>query len=195
MQFKIHFYFQNIFLPVKILDEKANSLFEQFAIESETTKKFFILVDRMKKNKIVDIGSGYGTFCLYGKYLPLSTFYSFEECFENYDLMNKNISLNQLLNVKTYWNTESTTTNIDEIFFQENLKLDFMRINAYFINDYTFLSKCKNTITKDKPVILIQQINQNNQFCQNFRNFLIQIGYINYKIGENEFYTTKTKIE
>lgn len=70
--------------------------------EDKELQLFFGLVDVNKKVSIVDIGAQSGLYTLYAKYLPLSTFYSFEPYNVTYDLLCDNIQLNNITNVFTY---------------------------------------------------------------------------------------------
>jgi FkbM family methyltransferase len=70
--------------------------------EDKELQLFFGLVDVNKRLTIVDIGAQSGLYTLYAKYLPLSTFYSFEPYKVTYDLLCDNIKLNNITNVKTY---------------------------------------------------------------------------------------------
>jgi FkbM family methyltransferase len=74
-----------------------NTLYEDSSITS-----FYSLVDKTKKNVIIDIGAQSGLYTLYAKHLPLSVFYSFEPYPLTYKLLNDNILINEIHNVNTF---------------------------------------------------------------------------------------------
>jgi FkbM family methyltransferase len=82
--------------------------------ENKSLAQFFKGIDKYKKVNIVDIGAQSGLYSLYAKYLPFSTFYSFEPFPTSFKLLQDNLALNKLTNVKTYnvalSDTEGTLT-------------------------------------------------------------------------------------
>lgn len=70
--------------------------------EEASVDYFFDNVPTDKPVSIVDIGAQSGLYSLYAKYLPQSTFHSFEPFPQTYRLLNDNIMLNGITNVKTY---------------------------------------------------------------------------------------------
>jgi FkbM family methyltransferase len=70
--------------------------------EDESITCFFKKVPIDKAVTIVDIGSQTGLYTLYAKFLPLSTFYSFEPFESSFNELNKNIKLNGITNVNTF---------------------------------------------------------------------------------------------
>jgi hypothetical protein len=70
--------------------------------EKKSLNYFYNLINKNDKVNIVDIGANVGLYSLYAKYLPNSQFYSFEPFKFTYDLLNDNIKINNINNVKTY---------------------------------------------------------------------------------------------
>lgn len=70
--------------------------------EKNSINYFFKDIDDNKKYNIIDVGAQSGLYSLYSKYLPKSMFYSFEPFPETFKLLNDNINLNDINNVKTY---------------------------------------------------------------------------------------------
>jgi len=70
--------------------------------ENESISQFYNQINKESTFNIVDIGAQTGLYSLYAKYLPNSTFYSFEPFPETYRVLNDNIKLNNLTNVKTF---------------------------------------------------------------------------------------------
>lgn len=70
--------------------------------EEASVNYFYDNVPIDKAVNIVDIGAQSGLYSLYAKYLPKSQFYSFEPFPASYKLLNDNIALNGITNVKTY---------------------------------------------------------------------------------------------
>jgi FkbM family methyltransferase len=70
--------------------------------EETSINYFYDNVPTDKAVNIVDIGAQSGLYSLYAKYLPKSQFYSFEPFPESYKVLNDNIQLNGIMNVKTY---------------------------------------------------------------------------------------------
>lgn len=70
--------------------------------EQDSMKYFYNMVPKDKEVNIIDVGAQSGLYTLYAKFLPNSTFYSFEPFKKTYDLLNENIKLNNLQNVHTF---------------------------------------------------------------------------------------------
>jgi FkbM family methyltransferase len=70
--------------------------------EADSIKYFYENINKDKNINFVDIGAQSGLYTLLAKYLPNSTFYSFEPFTPTYDLLCDNIKLNNITNVKTY---------------------------------------------------------------------------------------------
>jgi FkbM family methyltransferase len=70
--------------------------------ETESIQYFFNEIPRDKPLNIIDVGAQSGLYSLFAKYLPMSTFYSFEPFKQTFDLLNDNIALNNITNVETY---------------------------------------------------------------------------------------------
>jgi len=93
-------------LPIYVTDEtikltpytfhKNGELWEQ-----KSLYHFFSKIDNKNYN-IVDIGGQSGLYSLYAKYLPNSTFYTFEPFTDTFKLLNDNLMLNKIANVRTY---------------------------------------------------------------------------------------------
>lgn len=70
--------------------------------ESKSISVFYNLMDTNKSYNIIDVGAQAGLYSLYAKFLPNSTFYSFEPFKETYNYLLDNLKLNNITNVKTY---------------------------------------------------------------------------------------------
>ena len=70
--------------------------------ENDSINYFYKQMLPTEKYNIIDIGAQSGLYSLYAKYLPLSTFYSFEPFTPTFNLLNQNIELNNISNVQTY---------------------------------------------------------------------------------------------
>jgi FkbM family methyltransferase len=70
--------------------------------EKESIHYFFDLIDDQKNNIILDIGAQSGLYSLYAKYKPQSQFYSYEPFVTTFNLLNDNLRLNEIANVKTF---------------------------------------------------------------------------------------------
>tara|TARA_B100000787_G_C16147665_1_gene275026 strand:- start:439 stop:681 length:243 start_codon:yes stop_codon:yes gene_type:complete len=69
--------------------------------ENLSMQQFFNCINNEQYN-IIDIGAQSGLYSLFAKYLPNSTFYSFEPFEETYNCLNENLKLNNINNVKTF---------------------------------------------------------------------------------------------
>jgi FkbM family methyltransferase len=111
-----YYYFNNPKLPIYVTDKtieitpytfnKNGDLWEQ-----QSLYQFFSKIDNKNYN-IVDIGGQSGLYSLYAKYLPNSTFYTFEPFIDTFNLLNDNLILNKVTNVKTYNIGMSDTSGI-----------------------------------------------------------------------------------
>lgn len=70
--------------------------------ENESIEEFYKNISPNEKFNIVDIGAQSGLYTLFAKFLPNSTFYSFEPFPPTFALLNENIELNKITNVKTF---------------------------------------------------------------------------------------------
>ena len=70
--------------------------------ENESIEEFYKNISLNEKFNIVDIGAQSGLYTLFAKFLPNSTFYSFEPFPPTFALLNENIELNKITNVKTF---------------------------------------------------------------------------------------------
>ena len=69
--------------------------------ENKSLYQFYSCIDSKPYN-IIDIGAQSGLYSLFAKYLPNSTFYSFEPFIDTFNCLNDNLKLNKITNVKTY---------------------------------------------------------------------------------------------
>ena len=77
-------------------------------------------VNRFADPVIINIGAHIGGFSIIaGKEIKNSRIYSFEPLKENYDLLNENIKLNKMSNIKTYNLAVSNRRGELDLFFQE----------------------------------------------------------------------------
>lgn len=77
--------------------QKDGSLYEK-----DSLLLFFNKIDPNKNFNIVDIGAQTGLYTLYAKYLPKSKFYAFEPFPKSLEILNKNLSINNIKNVETF---------------------------------------------------------------------------------------------
>lgn len=70
--------------------------------ENQSINYFYKDIPKDKPINIVDIGAQTGLYSLYAKFLPNSTFYSFEPFPQTFKILNDNIKLNNILNIKTF---------------------------------------------------------------------------------------------
>tara|TARA_Y100000996_G_scaffold116981_1_gene87059 strand:+ start:4225 stop:4932 length:708 start_codon:yes stop_codon:yes gene_type:complete len=105
MSYKYH-YFNNgnypILITKKTLDITPYTFQRNGQMwETESIHQFFSCVDNKSYN-IIDIGAQSGLYSLFAKYLPNSTFYSFEPFIDTFNCLNDNLKLNNINNVKTF---------------------------------------------------------------------------------------------
>jgi FkbM family methyltransferase len=183
--------------------------------EKESLNYFYNLVNKNNKNNIIDIGAQTGLYSLYAKYLPNSQFYSFEPFKFTYDLLNDNIKLNDIKNVKTYniglADKKGTTTlnvclsddgfntmgknplrfndiipikveidTLDNIFYNNNIKVDFIKIDTEGY-EYYILKGGEKTIKTYKPIIQLEfnetNIRQCNITPKELHNYINELDY------------------
>jgi FkbM family methyltransferase len=104
---KLYYYFNNKNYPIRVTNkttEIAKYTFHKDGTMWETPSiiQFFNNISNNEKYNIVDIGAQVGLYSLYGKFLPKSTFYSFEPFPDTFNELNENIRLNHIYNVKTF---------------------------------------------------------------------------------------------
>lgn len=146
--------------PIYVTDStKALTKYNFFDnLEDQELKLFFGLIDVNKKVTIVDIGARSGLYTLYAKYLPFSTFYSFEPNKVKYDLLCDNITLNNITNIFTYniaLSNKNGLHTLDDIFFENNIDVNFIKIDTEGF-EYYILGGGKKTIGKNKPIIQLK---------------------------------------
>lgn len=104
---KTYYYFNDKNYPIHVTNDTLKITPYTFLVsgelyENESIKTFYSFIDNKKNYNILDIGAQSGLYSLYAKYLPLSTFYSFEPFTDTYKLLNDNLVLNNITNVKTF---------------------------------------------------------------------------------------------
>jgi FkbM family methyltransferase len=72
--------------------------------EEQSLHIFYNIVknDNRPIKNIIDVGANVGLYSLYAKFLQNTNFYSFEPFKKTFDVLNKNIELNNITNVKTF---------------------------------------------------------------------------------------------
>lgn len=103
----IFYYFNSPNYPIKVTESTCTLTSFTFDLtsglwENPSLYQFFSIIDTESSYNIVDIGAQSGLYSLFAKYLPKSTFYSFEPYIPSFQLLNENILLNNLKNVKTF---------------------------------------------------------------------------------------------
>jgi len=81
-----------------------NTIYNPILYEESTINEFYNLI-KQKNNihlNIIDIGAQSGCFTLMSKFLPNTTWYSFEASTENYELLKENLIINNITNVNIY---------------------------------------------------------------------------------------------
>ena len=113
--------------------------------ENASIRQFFSCINNNNYN-IVDIGAQSGLYSLFAKYLPNSTFYSFEPFIDTYNCLNDNLKLNNINNVKTFnvgisdisgTNTLNTSKGHNGLHTMGSNPLRFNDINPITINTTT----------------------------------------------------------
>lgn len=99
------YYYDNnksIYVSYETILYTPNSFFPNGQLwEKESIIDFYNLIDDKSYN-IVDIGAQSGLYTLYAKYKPNSQFYAYEPFPITYEILNKNLDMNQITNVKTF---------------------------------------------------------------------------------------------
>jgi FkbM family methyltransferase len=174
--------------------KKYSEIFSNTLAEKESINNFFSLVPTDRHQTIIDIGAHVGLYSMYAKYLPQAEFHSFEIYKPSFDVLNENLKINGITNVKTYniglSNKSGTTTlNVSK---QESLNtlgttpirfkkdktvevnvttLDSLGLAPDFIKidtegwEYYILLGAMETINKYKPVIQIEWNERNMKQC------------------------------
>ena len=102
-----YYYFNDKNFPIMVTDETMKLTPHTFLPnnklwENNSVLQFFKDIDKNKKVNIIDVGAQSGLYTLYAKYLPNASFFSFEPFKLTYNLLNDNIKLNNISNVKTF---------------------------------------------------------------------------------------------
>ena len=102
-----YLYFNNNKFPIHVTDNTIKITPATFhpngnLWEQKSIYNFYKNIQPTDNYNIIDIGAQTGLYTLYAKYLPNSTFYSFEPFFETFQELNNNINLNNITNVKTF---------------------------------------------------------------------------------------------
>lgn len=102
-----YYYFNDEKYPISVTDETRKITPHTFTHdgqlwEQQALCQFYKGIDTAVSYNIVDIGAQSGLYSLFAKYLPLSTFYAFEPFITTFELLNDNLKLNEITNVKTY---------------------------------------------------------------------------------------------
>ena len=101
------YYFEKKEYPIQVTDETLEITPVTFQRngelwEQKSLHQFFSRIDVNSSFNIVDIGAQSGLYSLFAKYLPQSTFYAFEPFAPTFKLLNDNLKLNGITNVKTF---------------------------------------------------------------------------------------------
>jgi FkbM family methyltransferase len=104
---KTYYYFNDSNYPIQVTDSTLELTpytfkYDGLLWENKALFQFYSQISKNEKYNIVDIGAQSGLYSLYAKYLPQSTFYSFEPFPSTFALLNDNIILNDIQNVKTF---------------------------------------------------------------------------------------------
>jgi FkbM family methyltransferase len=102
-----YYYFNDERYPIKVTKETTEVTPYTFQSnmtmwETPSIHQFFSQIDPDGEFNIADVGAQSGSYTLFAKYLPKSTFYSFEPFKKSYHCLFDNIELNGLKNVKTF---------------------------------------------------------------------------------------------
>jgi FkbM family methyltransferase len=103
----LYYYFKDKNYPIYVSNDtlKLTShtfLNNQEMWEESSIKYFYSKISREKSYNIIDIGAQSGLYTLFAKYLPNSNFYAFEPFKPTFNILNDNILLNNINNVKTF---------------------------------------------------------------------------------------------
>jgi FkbM family methyltransferase len=104
---RTYYYFSNFSYPIQVTESTVELTRYTFGYdgllwENKALFQFYSQISKNEKYNIVDIGAQSGLYSLYAKYLPQSTFYAFEPFPTTFRLLNDNIQLNNIENVKTF---------------------------------------------------------------------------------------------
>lgn len=102
-----YYYFNDKRWPIKVTRETMEVTPYTFQPnmtmwETPSIHQFFSQIHPDGEFNIADVGAQSGSYTLFGKYLPKSTFFSFEPFKESYKCLLDNIELNGLKNVQTF---------------------------------------------------------------------------------------------
>lgn len=105
--FRRYYYFNDMDYPIDVTEDTCiltnwTFLRKGTLWENDSLRLFFSRINPDEKCNIIDVGAQSGLYSLYAKYLPNSTFYSFEPFPGTYKLLNDNLCVNEINNVKTY---------------------------------------------------------------------------------------------
>jgi len=104
---KVYYYFNNKNYPISVTNKTTQIAKYTFQAdgtmwELPSITQFFNNISNSESYNIIDIGAQVGLYSLYAKFLPKSTFYSFEPFPETFNELNENIKLNDIHNIKTF---------------------------------------------------------------------------------------------
>lgn len=107
MQIHTFFYFNNRSYPIDVTYNTLIKTPYTFSIknglwEQKSLEQFFSCIKYDTEYNIVDIGAQSGLYSLFAKYLPKSTFFSFEPFTDSFNCLKENLELNNINNVHTY---------------------------------------------------------------------------------------------
>jgi FkbM family methyltransferase len=102
-----YYYFNDTNYPIQVTERSVEItpytfMRDGILWENSALSQFYSQISKNEKYNIVDIGAQSGLYSLYAKYLPESTFYAFEPFPTTFKLLNDNIQLNGIENVKTF---------------------------------------------------------------------------------------------
>jgi len=218
---EIYYYFNDTKFDILLSSEtilKTPYTFNDGNIfEMDCIKIFYNLIKNTNKScNIVDIGAQTGSYTLISKFLTNCNFYSFEPYIETYNILNKNLKINNINNVKTYNIALSdkkdtaelslckshnglhtlgnnvlrfndiekinvNTDTIDNLFYEQNIPVDFIKIDTEGY-EYYILKGALKTINKYKPIILLEWYTDNMKQCNVTEDMLNKLlDDINYK--------------
>ncbi len=226
--YKYYYFFGSPDFEFKVSSKSiqhANGLFNPDGSIYETNSVYQFMNKIIEDNyhlkrdsvNVIDIGAQVGLYSFFAKFLDYTNFYSFEPFPESYKLLNENLQLNNIQNVKTfniglsnkvgksYLNScinhngfhtlgdnlirfnkdeckpiEINTDTIDNMFFNNNLKVDYIKIDTEGW-EYFILQGATNILKKYKPVLQLEWNRDNMKQCnvdeKNLYSFLQSYGY------------------
>lgn len=135
----------------------ASPSFERLDL-NELLNRIRMAINRNHKVLFIDVGAGFGKYTItighmFRKYQKRLAIYSYEPEPESYELLNKNVLLNQLKNVRTYRRALSDKKRTRPFFYFEPMKMyassppgKKIIIHTDILDSYTkYFSKGKNT--------------------------------------------------